>query len=189
MKVIKHSTSRSQQHGAALVVSLMMLLVMTLIGITAMNTTVLEEKMAGNSRQRQLAFQSAEAALRSAEDWLFTNVTNVAAFETTFNGTPAELYWERKPRPGSTLRPITIDVYDHSAWAVGNSQEPATSVTSATDQQDPRYVIEYLGRSGEPPLDVNDPDPRPYAFRITSIGWGTDNTTTYVAQSTYRIAL
>ena len=52
-------TAKSQQ-GAALVVSLMILLVMTLIGITAMSSSNLEEKMAGNSRDMMLAFQAAD---------------------------------------------------------------------------------------------------------------------------------
>jgi len=193
MKARHYFGYRGRQQGAILIVSLLLLLVMTLIGITAMNTTVLEEKMAGNSRQRQLAFQSAEAALRHAENWLFTNITNVATFESEFMGTPAELYWERKPRAGSVLRPVTIDVYDATEWVAGNSMEPSLSVLSTTGQaagqNDPRYLIEYLGRIGEPPLDVNDPDARPYAFRITAIGWGIDNATTYIGQSTVRMAL
>lgn len=55
------------QTGAALIVGLVMLLVMTMIGVSAMQTNLLEEKMAGNYRDRDLAFQAAEAALRDAE--------------------------------------------------------------------------------------------------------------------------
>lgn len=47
-----------------------MLLVMTLIGVSAMQTNLLEEKMAGNQRDLNLAFQAAEAALRDSENWL-----------------------------------------------------------------------------------------------------------------------
>jgi type IV pilus assembly protein PilX len=178
----------TRQHGAILIVSLLMLLVMTLIGVTAVSTTTLEEKMAGNARQRQLAFQAAESALREAEAWLTANVTTVAAFETTFSGTPAELYWVRQPRAGDVLRAVPMDVYDGNTWGAGNSQQPATSVVTAT-QNPPRYVIEYMGRIGEPPLDYTEPDNRKYAFRVTAIGWGTNNSTTYIAQSTFRIPL
>jgi type IV pilus assembly protein PilX len=178
----------SRQCGAILIVSMLMLLVMTLIGVTAVSTTTLEEKMAGNTRQRQLAFQAASSALRAAEAWLTTNITTVPEFETAFSGTPAELYWVRQPRPGDTLRAVPMDIYDASAWGVGNSQHPATSVV-ATGQNPPSYVIEYMGRVGEPPLDVTEPDHRNYAFRITATGWGTNNTTTYIAQSTFRIPL
>ena len=63
-------THKPSQRGAILIVSLLLLLVMTLIGVTAVSTTTLQEKMAGNNRQRQLAFQAAGAALRDAETWL-----------------------------------------------------------------------------------------------------------------------
>jgi type IV pilus assembly protein PilX len=57
----------SNQSGAVLIVSLIMLLLLTLIGASSMQTTSLEEKMAGNLRDRNLAFQAAESALRDAE--------------------------------------------------------------------------------------------------------------------------
>ena len=56
---------RSGQAGAVLVTSLLFLLVMSLLGVTAMSVALLEEKMAGNLRDRSLAFQAAETALRS----------------------------------------------------------------------------------------------------------------------------
>ncbi|BCX81037.1 type IV pilus assembly protein PilX [Methylomarinovum caldicuralii] len=58
---------KSFQTGAALIVGLVMLLVMTVLGVAAMQTNLLEEKMAGNYRDQNLAFQAAEAALRDAE--------------------------------------------------------------------------------------------------------------------------
>jgi type IV pilus assembly protein PilX len=66
-------TSHHVQRGAVLVISLIMLLVLTLIGITGMQSTVLEEKMAGNYRDKNLAFQAAESALRDAENDIRTS--------------------------------------------------------------------------------------------------------------------
>ncbi len=57
-----------KQQGAVLIVGLIMLLVMTLIGLSAMRSTILEEKMAGNYRDSNIAFQVAEAALRDGEN-------------------------------------------------------------------------------------------------------------------------
>ncbi len=59
-----------KQSGAVLIVSLMLLLVMTIIGVTAMQTTVMQQRMAGNSKDLTLAFQAAEAATRVGESWL-----------------------------------------------------------------------------------------------------------------------
>jgi len=64
------------QRGSALIVSLLILLVLTLIGVTSMSTTSLQSKMATNSREYNLAFQAAESALRDGEtDMLMTNPT------------------------------------------------------------------------------------------------------------------
>ena len=57
----------TRQQGSALVLSLIILLVMTMIGITALSTSTLEEKMAANDRNQRVAFQTAEAALAEGE--------------------------------------------------------------------------------------------------------------------------
>ena len=73
---LKISIKPDKQCGAALVVSLIILLVMTLIGVTSMQTTVMQEKMAGNARDLNTAFQAGEAAARAGETWL-TGLTAV----------------------------------------------------------------------------------------------------------------
>lgn len=55
------------QHGVALITGLIFLVVLTLIAITAARMSGLEERMAGNTRDRSLAVQAAEMALRDAE--------------------------------------------------------------------------------------------------------------------------
>lgn len=58
---------RHLQQGASLVVGLIFLVAVTLLGVIAMKNTVLQERMAGSVRDRSLAFQAAEAALRDAK--------------------------------------------------------------------------------------------------------------------------
>ena len=58
---------RRHQNGAVLVVSLVILLVVTMLAISSMQSSSLEERMAGNTNDRNLAFQSTESALREAE--------------------------------------------------------------------------------------------------------------------------
>ena len=60
--------------GSVLVISLIILLVLTLLGIGGMNTTIMQEKMVGNARERERAFQAAEAALRDAEEDVQANI-------------------------------------------------------------------------------------------------------------------
>jgi Tfp pilus assembly protein PilX len=59
-----------RERGVVLVVSLVILLAMTIIGVTSMQTVVSEEKMAGNLRDRAIAFQAAEAGLQVALSWV-----------------------------------------------------------------------------------------------------------------------
>lgn len=178
------------QRGSALVVSLMILMVMTIIGITAMSSTTLEERMANNNRQRQLAFQSAESALRDAENWLATNVTNIASLNQ-FNGTLPGLYTLRAPVVGMTLVPLAagFDIDDDADWQAAGATVQGNALSSVTIQ--PRYLVEYMGRIGQPPLNYTDPDVRQYSFRVTAVGWGegANPTSRYHAWSSFRLPL
>ena len=66
---------RHRQQGAVLAVTLMILLVVTLLTVSNMQSAVLEEKMAGNNSDRNVAFQAAESGLREAEVFLEDIVT------------------------------------------------------------------------------------------------------------------
>lgn len=55
------------QNGAVLLVALVMLLILTIIGLASMRGTTLQEKMAGNFKDREISFQAAEASLRKGE--------------------------------------------------------------------------------------------------------------------------
>lgn len=57
----------AQARGAALIISLVILVVITLLGIASLRNVVLEEKMVTNYYDRSLAFQAAEAGLRAGE--------------------------------------------------------------------------------------------------------------------------
>lgn len=69
MKFHQQTTnSRARQNGIVLPVVLIILVIMMLLGVTVIRNVTLEEKMAGNSRDQQLAFQAAEEALRFCEN-------------------------------------------------------------------------------------------------------------------------
>lgn len=61
------SLGRSRQRGAALYVAMIMLLLLTLIGVAAMQVASLQQRMATNFNDFALAFQRAEGALRTGE--------------------------------------------------------------------------------------------------------------------------
>ncbi len=55
------------ESGVALLVALVFLLMLSLIGVSAMQGTTMQEKMSGNLRDQHSAFNAAEAALREGE--------------------------------------------------------------------------------------------------------------------------
>jgi len=58
--------SRRQQSGAALVIGLLLLVVLTILAISGLSTSTLELQMAGNEQYQERAFQSAEAGIEQA---------------------------------------------------------------------------------------------------------------------------
>lgn len=61
------SLAPRRQRGAVLVVSMLLLLVMTVLALSASQATQMQERMAGNVRDLDLAFQASEASVRGAE--------------------------------------------------------------------------------------------------------------------------
>ncbi len=59
----RHPSPPAREQGFALVVSIIFLGILTALGINAMRTSALEEKMASNTEQQSFAFQSAETGL------------------------------------------------------------------------------------------------------------------------------
>lgn len=57
-----------RQQGAVLMVSLIMLLLLTVIAVTASNTSTLQTRMANNSQLQNIAFQAAESGIRHGQE-------------------------------------------------------------------------------------------------------------------------
>ncbi len=161
----------ARERGAALVVALVMLLVMTVLGVSAARTTNLQERMAGNLRDSNLAFQSAERALREGETFL--RGPTIPPF-TGANG----------------LLTMQDDAGQASFWSAygwGANGRAATTVADDDVVGVPRYVIEEL-----PPIpDVGGsvafgPLPDIGFYRITAQGQGGTADAIAILQSTYR---
>lgn len=78
------SRTLANERGVVLILGLIMLVVLSFIGLAAMQSTTLQERMAGNLQQRDRAFQNAEAGLRAAEAWL-NGMVILPAFDSQCN--------------------------------------------------------------------------------------------------------
>jgi len=73
------------QRGVALVVALVFLLLLTILGVTVMNTSALEGRMAGNTQETNRAFHAAESALENVfvDGTVFNGLANPGATTST----------------------------------------------------------------------------------------------------------
>ena len=75
-------TTDTPQEGFVLIVGLVILGLLTMLALSSMRDTTMQEKMAGASRDSGLAFQAAESALRDAENCI-TGTTAGCTFDDT----------------------------------------------------------------------------------------------------------
>jgi len=171
----KFAFSLRQEAGAALITSLLIMVVMTLIGVTAMRITNLEEKMAGNSRDRNLAFQAAETALRAGE--------RCVSAANGLQDCVAGLYTENDfNRDGTLGDPLPIQ--DSSFWSSSGVITYSTARLAAV-ANDPRYVVEEMPFLCEPISLEISPVERCY-FRVTGRGVGGTTSAEVVLQSIHK---
>lgn len=87
------SPRHSRQRGAALVIGLMLLLVLTLLAISGMNTATVELQMAGNQQYGQNAFQAAETGIEQAMAGNTANTNSATTVSVTaIDGSSTDTY-------------------------------------------------------------------------------------------------
>lgn len=172
-----NETIRSQS-GAALIVSLVILLLMTMIGTFAMRTTVMEEKMAANQRDHEMAMMAAEIALRDAEKVIISWPELPIATDSADNNN----VWNRNAMdPDQTNANVWWDERNASWWKTyGIASTKPANVAEA-----PRYIIEELQsvdvERGE---GIASNKATLHYYRVTARGVGASSLATVLLQST-----
>jgi type IV pilus assembly protein PilX len=133
-----------KQTGAVLFTSLIFLLLLSMIVLAALRTGTLEERMAANARNRQVALQAAEAVLRNAEVTLFTG----AAFISNFDSYPSTLPSGFYMAPSSST-PLKWKSMSTSDWNDATKTMTNGATLSGVDTQ-PRYIVEIITRPTRP---------------------------------------
>ncbi|MCP4048669.1 MAG: pilus assembly protein PilX [Gammaproteobacteria bacterium] len=167
---------QKHQSGVALIIGLIVLLLLTIIMISALKVTALEERMAGNSQNHNVAFQAAESALREAEAYIESGIPAFAPLE--LSGSPFRTTTEPYCVNGlcSVTDPLQSEVFP---YVNGAKLTAATGIAGIVAE--PEYIIELIR------TDASTDSSRIYAtFRITTRAWGEDNSLVLL-QSTYRL--
>ena len=175
-----------KQTGAALMVSLVILLIMTMIGLAAMRTSSMAEKMAANTMDVEIAFQATEIALRSAESWIGS-----LTVEPDPNDSGSNNIWVAESMDPELNN---VESWWHERgtdWWAANGIASPSDITFETNAGSktittPRYIIEYqqfvtddlvVGTGGGPSTG------RVY-YRITARGTGGSDQSRVLLQST-----
>ena len=136
------------QSGVVLVTALILLVVMTLFGLSGVRLIAQQERMAAYSYDRGLAFQAAEAALRQAEIAIEA-IKPAPLAGACVDEASGVLTLRVCPPPAPTSMNWTNAAY--VGWA------DATAVGTGTLQITPQYFVEYLGDTF--PCGFNPADP------------------------------
>lgn len=186
--------SMRAQSGAVLIVSLLFLVVLTMLGITAMTSTTFEERMAGNARDASIAQHAAEAALRAGRNLIIEisgtrpaagnfkkdvsgglgECVNGLCTPRVFTGTvppeiPAGVNWKETVLIGATTL----------AYAASGTADSLKSVSKQS-----RYIIELFCFPVSLGSIESAADTCRY-WRFTAVGWGKNPNTQVTVQEFY----
>lgn len=168
---------RNYRHGIVLPVVLIFLVVMMLLGVTAIRNVTLEEKMAANVRNQNLAFQAAEQALRACETMVlrgqFDQFRLQAAGPVTAPDGEQRNLWEI---PGNWADTSTIS----AAVAVSQAETDIQSrVGSPLVGNRPRCMVELMDKV----VSKLNPSEQKDQVRITARGVGANTNAVVMLQS------
>lgn len=188
-------TPPARQRGVVLVVSLIMLLLLTIIGVTSMSTSNLQELMARNVLDRNTAFQAGESVLIDGETEVETLLTpgdflSISAGSCT-DGANGGLC---VPVSTTGATPVWADTsitdwdVDTDTRTYGEFTSVSVAEIAAHLARLPRYIVELF----EEPACVSEPGYEIGTFvkydkyRLTSEANGRSDTTRVRLQTMYR---
>lgn len=198
-----------QQSGTALIISLIILAVVTLLGVTGMQSSNTELKLAASQRDRGVAFEAAEAALAIVEKSLADNPPQREKLFSTcsgsgcyvdncegglcFDGSYLISYSEfdcEVADYASTSRRVNFwSDPDLNVWETESRHQTVKIESLKTDV---KYIVEflcYVPRDQETPFSekVGENNSGAPLFRITALAEGNGGRAAVALQSTYKV--
>lgn len=200
---------RSAQSGAALIVSLIILAVVTILGITSMQGSNTELKLAASLRDRGVAFEAAEAALAVVEEQLAQNppsrmdllstCTGSSCYNKTCSGgmcfdgdyrlSYSEYECQVADYADTTKR---VDFWDNATLNVWTDSTKHKTLLVDSVKTKVKYITEflcYVARDQNTPFTElpNQNNNGAPLFRITVVAEGNGARASVALQSTYKI--
>lgn len=164
------------QGGATLLVVMIILILVTLMGLTTMKSANLQEKMSGGNADKSLAFQAGELALRDAELRIKQTLTSASGFAATCSAGLC------LPNTDGTALQDTVD-WNSAKVATYGTATGAPALGGVARQ--PSYIIELLPDMQATLGNSVKAAATGTPYRITAMGYGKQAETRVMLQSTY----
>jgi type IV pilus assembly protein PilX len=179
MKKLNH-----RERGLALITTLMLVVVMTLLGLSMFRSFGLSEKIAGNTREKQRSLQAAQSALGFGEYWLSQgNGTAGVVCDGVFD---ASVAGDIKTCSNALTNPTALPWANRGEYtppgmavvAAGGTSGGVSNTGDINYYKKPSFYISYLG------LDASG---QTLLYQVTAAGYGGSQSAASVVQSTYAI--
>ncbi len=165
---------QNRQKGMVLITGLIFLLVLTILGISAMSSTSVVEKMTQNFRDASTAFEAAESALGDGENWV-QNQGSQPIPVTSCSSNPCQV-WAYNNFGSFWTQP--------DSWWTTNAVPYSSTISGVALQ--PTYVIEqftFVPYQLSP--DAQSKGQGYYYYRITARGTGATDSAHSIVQSIF----
>lgn len=209
----RYGAARSQR-GAALLVSLIFLLLLTILALSASSRSLLQERMAGSLRNAQQAQMAANAALRAAEWQIWSRTSQVGKYMdcqngqvssddgcVVYNASNTSMYGAGGTVTNFQTSAGWVTTGAHTYTGPTGTGYTSSSSTMTSDYrqlaQNPVYIIEDMGLELPPgagtqheagatgPAGSGPGQVSTHVFRITARATGGSPNTVSVLQSTF----
>ena len=170
------------QRGLVLVTTLLLLIVVTLLALGMFRSFGLDEKIAGNVRDKQLALQAAESAQNYAEYWLSAgNGTSAVICASLVTASVGQVCSNTLP---SLVANVAVVPWKNGSTPVGVTYTPpnmtvsSSAAANGTYYATPVFYISLLGATTSANI-----------YQIDAVGYGGSPNSTAVVESTYMVSI
>ncbi len=179
-----------RQNGMALLTTLLILVMLTLLAVSMFRGYGLQQKIAGNIREKERAFQAAQSGLQFSESWLSGSVSQISrtksegqngdACTATANvnhGDAMRICQSTLSNPANPANWIGHLVYTPVSLKVGSGGGTVTDGNANLDinyAAAPQMYVSYIGKSA---------DGKDTLYSVTASGYGGSQNSVTVVQS------
>ncbi|MEO7129529.1 MAG: PilX N-terminal domain-containing pilus assembly protein [Rhodoferax sp.] len=173
-----HFSSRSSQRASVLITTMILLIMLTLLGLSLISLNSTQTRVATNSADAQEAYQTAEGALNQAAQALQSGAYTYNNLSINANG----LYTDALPS-SAILSSASAPLWP--AWTQAQWNNPANAIqcTTCGAGKNAAYFIEALPPTA-PPGATQKPNQNVYVYRITAHAVGSSGNSPVTLQGT-----